>query len=63
MYAIIASRLCAPMILGLPFLAHNDIVVDAAVGTVIDKKCGFDLLNPAAPHAPLPPKEKVEIFL
>ena len=26
MCAIIASGLCAPMILGLPFLAHNDIV-------------------------------------
>jgi len=34
------------MILGLPFLVHNDIVVDAAAHTVIDKKCGFNLLYP-----------------
>jgi hypothetical protein len=50
---IIAPGLCAPMILGLPFLIHNDIVVDAGARTVIDKKCNFDLLHllpPAPPH-------------
>jgi len=61
--AIIAPSLCAPMILGLPFLVHNDIVVDASSRTVIDKKCGFDLLNPVPP-APtkLPPKKKLKDF-
>lgn len=29
--AIIAPLLCAPMILGLPFLSFNEIVVDAAL--------------------------------
>ena len=48
-HAIIAPGLCAPMILGLPFLVRNNIVVDAAACTVIDKTCGFDLLNPVAP--------------
>ena len=47
--AIIVPGLCAPMILGLPFFVHNDIIVDAAARTVIDKKCGFDLLHPTAP--------------
>ena len=42
---IIAPSLCAPMILGLPFLTQNNIVVDAAARTVIDKKCNFDLLH------------------
>ena len=47
---IIAPGLCAPMILGLPFLVHNDIIVDAAAQTVVDKKCGFDLLHPMVPR-------------
>ena len=48
-HAIITPGLCAPMILGLPFLVRNNIVVDSAACTVIDKTCGFDLLNPVAP--------------
>ena len=36
-HAIIAPGLCAPMILGLPFLAHNNIVVDASVRMAVDK--------------------------
>ena len=53
---IIAPGLCAPMILGLPFLVHNNIVVDASARTVIDKTCGFDLLNPVAPPSKSPQK-------
>ena len=49
--AIIAPSLCAPVILGLPFLEHNNIVIDHATRTVIDKTCGFDLLH----LPPLPP--------
>jgi hypothetical protein len=60
--AIIAPGLCTPMILGLPFLVHNDIVVDAAARTVIDKKCGFDLLHPVPPPLPPPPKQKLKDF-
>jgi hypothetical protein len=59
-HAIIAPGLCAPMILGLPFLAHNNIVVDASARTVIDKNSNFDLLNPTAPPAPKPPKQKLK---
>lgn len=42
MCASIASGLCAPMILGLPFLIHNNIIVDASAHTVIDKKFGLN---------------------
>lgn len=42
-----------PLILGLPFLLQEKIVVDAELRTAIDKRTGFDLLNP-----PLyPPRE------
>jgi hypothetical protein len=59
--AIIAPGLCAPMILGLPFLKHNDIVVDASACTAIDKKSAFDLLNPVIPVKPVP-KQKLKDF-
>src|SRR6202167_1497175 len=60
--AIIAPGLCAPMILGMPFLVHNNIVVDADARTVIDKKCNFDLLHPSVPTPPPPPKRKLREF-
>ena len=47
--AIVAPGLCSPMILSLPFLSHNNIVVDASACTAIDKKCNFDLLHPKPP--------------
>jgi hypothetical protein len=50
------------MILGLPFLVHNDIVVDASARTVIDKKCNFNLLHPVAPPPPLSLKQKLREF-
>jgi hypothetical protein len=50
--AIIAPGLCSPMILGLPFLSHNDIVVNASACTIIDKKCNFNLLHLVAPSPP-----------
>ena len=52
--------LCAPVILGLPFLVHNHIVIDHADRTVIDKISGFDLLNPKPLVTPLPPKPKLK---
>ena len=38
MHVIITSGLCVSMILGLPFLAHHDIVVDAVARIVMVKK-------------------------
>jgi len=58
--AIVAPGLCSPVILGIPFLSHNQIVIDHAARTVIDKKCGFDLLHPTAPPMPPPPKERLK---
>lgn len=49
--AIVAPGLCAPVILGFPFLAHNNIVIDHAMHTAIDKVTGFDLLHPLPPPA------------
>jgi hypothetical protein len=62
--AIVTPGLCAPVILGLPFLVHNNIVVDHAARTVIDKTSNFDLLNPVGPPPAPPPKKKLkELFL
>ncbi|KAJ3805008.1 hypothetical protein F5876DRAFT_52550 [Lentinula aff. lateritia] len=47
--ALIVPSLCFPMILGIPFLAHNFLVTDYAAHTVIDKTSGFDLMNPSMP--------------
>lgn len=60
--AIIAPSLCAPVILGLPFLAHNNIVIDHALQTAIDKVSGFDLLHPTPPAAPKLPRHKLKEF-
>jgi hypothetical protein len=58
--AIVAPGLCSPIILGLPFLSHNNIVIDHAARTAIDKNSNFDLLNPLPPPAPPPPKTKLK---
>jgi hypothetical protein len=55
---IVAPNLCSPLVLGLSFLTHNEIVVDFAAHTVFDKKCSFDLLNPR--EIPVPPTEKLK---
>ncbi|KAF8231833.1 hypothetical protein L208DRAFT_1275149 [Tricholoma matsutake] len=47
--ALIAPHLCHPIILGLPFLSHNNIVVDARKKTTIDSVSRFDLLHPSPP--------------
>lgn len=44
--AIISPTLCFPVILGLPFFQHNDIVVDAPARSVVHRPSGFDLLSP-----------------
>ncbi|KAJ3893143.1 hypothetical protein GG344DRAFT_24859, partial [Lentinula edodes] len=59
--ALIVPSLCYPMVLGIPFLAHNFLVTDYASRTVIDKTTGFDLMNPHTPSPPLPaltPKQR-----
>ena len=43
--ALITPGLCLNILLGLPFLAHNKIVIDHEAHTAVDKSCGFDLLN------------------
>jgi hypothetical protein len=60
--AIITPSLCAPVILGLPFLAHNNIVIDHALCTAVDKCSGFDLLHPTPPPVPKPPCRKLKQF-
>ena len=47
---IIVPGLCSPVILGLPFLSHNHIAVDAKDHTSITKESGCDLLNPPRLH-------------
>ena len=44
-HAVISPSLCAPILLGLPFLKHNNIVIDVEAKTAIDKKNGFNLLT------------------
>lgn len=53
-HAIITPFLCTDIILSLPFLTHNNIVVDASARTVIHKPLGFDLLAPPSPILPSP---------
>lgn len=43
---ILAPNLCVPLLLGGPFLSSNSLVIDHESHTCIDKKCGYDLLNP-----------------
>jgi hypothetical protein len=45
-HAIIAPGLCAPVILGLPFLESNRIVIDHELHTTLSKDSSYDLLNP-----------------
>ena len=42
-----------PIILGMPFLSSEQIVIDTHERTAIDKRSGFDLLNPP-PRTPRP---------
>ena len=61
--AVVAPSLCTPVILGLPFLAHNKIVIDHEKQTAIAEDSDFDLLNPKLPPPPPASKKKLkEIF-
>ena len=52
-HAVISPTLCVLVLLGLPFLKHNNIVIDVDCHTAIDKKSNFNLLHPSSP-----PKKK-----
>lgn len=62
--AVIAPHLSVAVLLGLPFLAHNHIVIDHELRTAVDKSSKFDLLHPT-PRADSTkcklPKEKREV--
>jgi hypothetical protein len=60
--AIVAPNLCHPVILGLPFLSHNHIIVNAHDHTAIDSTCMFDLLNPVPPIIPKPKPVLRDLF-
>ena len=60
--AVIAPLLCARIILGLPFLLHNNIIIDHTARTVIDKLTNFDLLNPPPPPTPKVRKRNLKEF-
>jgi hypothetical protein len=61
-HAVITPSLCVPVILGLPFLSHNNIMIDHAARMVIDKITDFDLLHPPPPPTPKVPKLKLKEF-
>jgi hypothetical protein len=60
--AIVAPSLCHSIILGLPFLLHNQIVVNARDRTAIDMNCMFDLLHPVPPVIHKPKTKLRDIF-
>ena len=55
--ALIAPDLCMPIIFGLPFLSYNNIVTDHALRSCIDKRSGYNLINP---ETVTPPKQKLQ---
>ena len=57
-HTVISPSLCVPILLGLPFLKHNNIIIDIKVNTAIDKNNGFNLLNPSIPQKPKPKVQK-----
>ena len=66
--ALVAPGLCSNILLGLPFLVHNNIIIDHTAHTAVDKISGFDLLDDASrmPCDRLkmsPPKVKVKWML
>jgi hypothetical protein len=60
--AIVAPSLCHSIILGLPFLSHNQIIVNAHDQTAIDMNCMFDLLHPVPPVMHKPKMKLHDIF-
>ena len=58
--AVISPTLCAPVLLGLPFLKHDSIIIDVDCHTAIDKKNNFDLLHPSPPPTKKSIKPKLQ---
>lgn len=58
--AKVAPNLCTQLILGLPFLARNKLVLDAASRTLIQRKTRFDLMNNVWYRAARPAKATIE---
>lgn len=54
-HTVVTPGLCTSIILGQSFLASHSIIIDHTARTVIDKRSGFDLLNPPAPAKTKPP--------
>ncbi|KAF8226263.1 hypothetical protein L208DRAFT_1302578, partial [Tricholoma matsutake] len=52
--ALVAPSLCHLIILGLPFMHHNDITVNIQNGSALDNYALFDLLHPTPPTLPVP---------
>ena len=53
-WALITPSLCHPIILGLPFMHHNDITINVQHGSAIDNNHSFNLLNPTSRPVPIP---------
>ncbi|KAJ7056476.1 hypothetical protein C8F01DRAFT_1257743 [Mycena amicta] len=58
--AHIVPNLCAPILLGLPFLWHHHITIDHYRRTVIDEIKNYDLVNPVTPPQKPKPKKKLK---
>lgn len=50
-HALVTPKLCHKIILGLPFMYHNNVTVNVHEQTAINSK-GFDLLHPSLPMKP-----------
>lgn len=50
--AVIVPRLCAPVILGRPFLKYNSLLEDHVHDALIDERTGIDILAPSPPPGP-----------
>jgi len=56
--AVIAPNLVKSLLLGYPFLAHNNILIDHALCSCVVKDSNYDLFHPpvpAPPHVTLTP--------
>lgn len=49
-HAAIAPHLSVPVLLGLPFLVHNQIIIDHELRTTVNKGAKFNLLHPMPRH-------------
>ena len=60
-YAVIAPGLCMPIILGLPWLEHNEIVCDHAARSCVVKSSNYNLLHPPKIVRKIPPPSASEL--